>query len=219
MPLTTDGILILAGQTIGYTEREVYVSWDIAPDLLTHRFFYNEEGFYRKSTYRYGTHEHIAYYYITRWIHVEYTPTPITERNVYVHYALCGIDSRTCYYYTDTRDRIVFAEGLYTNTPLLLRYPKYYNWAYIPQVLNPEFRVWSYYDIIESDITLKVVSDNATIYVNSGTDPDKFTVIKETNNIYKIKVNVDHVFDPNETVTCYLSLYDVKDNYLKDGMW
>lgn len=220
MSYTSDGIIIVGGQTIGFTERQVYVYWDIAPDLRSNRFGFCENPYYVRSTARYIDHVHIQYLYITRWVHVEYDPIPTADRWVYVHYARCEHSERTIYWYPDTKERYVFAEGLLTNTPLLLKYPKYFNWNYIPQVLNPEFRIWSHYPIQEDDITLKITTDQGTIiYINSGTHPDKVEIVPDGEKIYKITFHVDHVFDPGEVVSCFLSLYDVKNNYLKDGMW
>jgi len=215
-----NGVVIIGGRTIGYTERNVHVYWDIAPDLITERTFHTPMPYYLIPNSRYVTHEHIQHVYITRWCHVEYDPQPISERHIFMHYALCAHSERKIYYYPDTRERWVFSECLLQNTPLLLKYPKYYNWNYIPQILNPEFILWSFYHIDESDIALQLMGSTGTnIYLNSGTAPDKFDIIQIAPDQFKITVHVDHVFEPNETVTCYLTAYDIKGNYLKPGMW
>lgn len=218
--LTRDGVTTVGSQTIGYTEREVYLYWDVAPDLRSERFCFLPEAYYVVESVRYTTQNYIEHIYTTRWMSVTYKPTPITERNIFVLYAVCTTSERTVYYYPDTGYRFAYAESIYTQTPLLLKYPKYYNWDYVPQSITPEFEIWSYYPLREDDITLKIVTNQGkTVYINSGDTTAQVDIIKETDKVYKIKFKVDEVFDPGEQITCYLSAYDIKGNYLKDGMW
>jgi len=220
MPLTRDGVTTVGSQTIGYTERQIYVDWDIAPDLRVSRQLFTPEGYYRIPNTRYAGCNYIQHVYCTRWTLLNYERQPITERKLFVYYALCQTSERKVYYYPDTAYRYIYAESLYTETPLLLKYPKYYNWNYIPQVIHPQFTVWSYYDLKTDDITLKVMTDKGTVlYMNSGKEPDKVKIEKKSDTIYEITFHLDHVFDPGEKVTCYVSMYDVKGNYLKDGLW
>jgi len=218
VPLTRDGVTTVGSQTIGYTERQIYVDWDISPDLRSSRQFYSPEAFYRVPNGRYVTQNYIEHVYDTRWVHLEYQPTPITERDIFVYYADCNISERSIYYYPDTGYRQLFVESLYTNTPLLLKYPKYYNWDYVPQVIKPEFTLWSYYPLVEDDIILKVMTDSGKelyVYAKDG----NVTIEKKSDTIYKITFDLDEVFDPGEQITCYISVYDIKGNYLKDGLW
>ena len=215
-----NGIIIIGDQTIGYSERDTYIYWDVSSDMSSDRSCAIAVPYYQLINSRYVATEHIQHIYATRWVHIEYTPEPISERYIFMHYAACMHSERTVYYYPDTRERLMFVEGLLTATPLLMKYPKYYNWNYVPQILNPQFTIWSHYDLEETDVTLKIISSGgATIYLNSGTSPDAFSIEKTNDTTYVITVAVDHVFEPTETVTCYLTAYDVKDNYLKPGMW
>ena len=215
-----DGIIIVGSQTIGFTERRVYVYWDIPPDLLSDRHSYMENPYRLFINTRYAGCNYIQHIYITRWVHVEYEPTPITEREVYLEYSLCQISERHIYFYPDSRERMVFAEGLFTQTPLLLKYPKYYNWNYIPQIISPEFIIWSFYPLDEDNITLVISTDQGThLRYNSGTNPDSFRIEKITEEQYKVTVFIDHEFNNSEVVTCYLTAFDTKGNHLKDGMW
>ncbi len=218
--MADNGIIIIGDQTIGYSERDVYVYWDLSADFTNERSCVLSEPYYQVVNSRYVITDHIQYVYTTRWTGLEYDPIPITERYVFMHYAKCEHSERTVYYYPDTRERLMFVEGLLTNTPLLLKYPRYFNWNYVPQILNPEFTLWSHYALEEGDITLKLMSSSGTtILLNSGSTPDLFTITKITDTQYNVVVSVDHTFDPGDTITCYLTAYDVKDNYLKPGMW
>lgn len=218
--MADNGIIIIGGQVTGYSERNVTVLWDIAPDLISERHILIETPYFELFTSRYVTHQHIQYVYCTRWMICKVEEIPLTERKIFVHYALCTKSERTIYYYPDTRERLMFTEGLYTQTPLLLKYPKYFNWSYIPQVINPEFKIWSYYDLNELDITVKITSVAGFIlYMNSGVHKDKFIISKDNEYIYTITVIIDHVFDPSDTVSCHVTAFDIKQNYLKPGMW
>ena len=219
MTFISDGIAVVGGVTKGYTQRQIVIEWDVAPDTITERQIYTN-GFYRFITSRYFTTKDILYLYNTRWTGLCYDPQPITERFIFVHYIKRVFSDRTIYWYPDTKERMVFVESLYTATPLLLKYPKYMNWNYIPQVITPEFRIWSYYPLDEDSIVLRITTDlGKLIILKSSVDKDKFNIQYEGNHVYKIRVTVDEVFEPGEKVTCYLSLYDIKENYLKEGMW
>jgi len=225
MPQT--GVLILGDQIIGYTERWMYCYWDIDPEILSERNCSTVEPYYSYFSSRYASHEHIQYTYNTRWFYMEYEEIPVTDRWVYMYYSLTKYTERMFYFYPDTAERLCFYESLLTSTPLLLKYPKYYDWTYIPQVINPEFKVWSYYPINETDITLHIMSDGAgitedeqNIFLNSGVNPTKFKIEQEGNTeVYKIIVNVDAVFKNSEKIDLYFSLHDIKGNHLKPGLW
>jgi len=215
-----NGIIIIGDQTIGYSERSTYVYWDIAADAQSDRKILIKEPYYLVANGRHTTLNYVQSIYATRWTLLTYQPTPISERNIYLHYASCVRSERYTYYYPETGNRLVFVEGLMTNTPLLMKYPKYFNWNYVPQVLNPEFVLWSYYALEENDITIKLVSSGGSIILcNSGNETSKFTISNIADKQYKITVNIDHTFNTNETVTCYITAYDIKGNYLKPGMW
>ena len=218
--MADNGIIIIGNLTTGYTERETYVYWDVAPNTLDERTMALAEPYYLEWTAVYSAINYILTIYTTRWTCMDYTPTPMSEITTYLCYSELAWDERTCYFYLDTRDRWAFVEGLFTNTPLLMKYPKYYNWSYVPQVLNPQFILWSYYPLATNDITVKLMSvAGASVIVNSGTDASKFTLTPIGNNLYQIDVNVEHTFNTGDQVTCYITAYDTKGNYLKPGMW
>lgn len=220
MATVQDGLIVVGDQTTGYTERQIYVQWDITSDLISERNVTLLKPFYLVSSTRNVTFVRVQYLYMTRWVHVEYEPIPVTERQIYVEYSLCQSSERTIYYYPDTRERLVFVEGLLTATPLVLKYPKYYNWTYVPQILTPEFIIWAYYPLNENDITFKVVGSSGTsIALNSGVHSSKFKIEKIADLQYKITILIDHTFENGETVNCYLTAYDVKGNELKQGLW
>ena len=218
--MSDNGIIVVGGQTTGYTERSIYVYWDISPDLSSERQCGIVTPYYVVSSTRYIAHQHIQYAYCNRWVAMEYTKIPVSDRKIFVHYAKCMHSERTMCYNPDTCERMIYVEALLTTTPLLIKYPKYFNWNYVPQIINPEFMIWSHYDLDIDNITLKITSTNGVlISLNSGANPDKFSIKKFSNNQYKLIFYVDHVFDPGDTVTCYVMAYDIKGNYLKPGMW
>lgn len=218
--MADNGVIVVGGGTIGYSERNIYVYWDISADLSSDRSFLIETPYYVVANSRYIAHQHIQYIYNTRWMHIEYEPIPVTDRTIYVHYSKCFTSERSLYYHPDTHERMIYVEGLMTNTPLLMKYPKYFNWSYVPQVVNPEFIIWSFYDLDYSNVVLKLTSTNGVLLtLNSGTAPEKFDIQELSNNQYKITIFVDYVFDANDIITCYITAYDIKGNYLKQGMW
>ena len=218
--MADNGIIIIGDQTLGFSERETYVYWDISTDIQSERSILLLEPYYCISNGRHTTLNYVYSAYATRWTYLEYEPQPISERYIYLHYSTCTKSDRYIYYYPETRNRLVFVEGLFTNTPLLMKYPKYYNWNYIPQTINPEFIVWSFYDIEKNDVTIKLISNTGdTVSINSGITPQKFNIEKIADKQYKITAFIDYTFDPGVQVTCYISMYDVKGNNLKPGMW
>lgn len=218
--MSDNGIVVIGGQTIGYTERNVYVYWDVSPDMSTERQFSIETPYYTINTARHVFYEDIQHIYTTRWVSMHYTPLPVSDRQMFVYYSQCMKSERFVYYHPDTAERLIYVESLLTTTPLLMKYPKYFNWNYVPQIVNPEFIVWAHYPLDLSNITLKITSTNGVLLsLNSGTNPDKFSIASIGNNQYKITFYVDYVFDPGDVVTCYVMAYDIKGNYLKPGMW
>lgn len=218
--MASEGVLVVGDSIQGYTERNGYLYWDISPDLRDERKAFLEEPFYRVTTWRYGATRAIAHIYTTRWAQIKRAYQPISERKVYLSYKELHYSIRTAYVYQDTRERLGYTEALFTQTPLVLKYPKYYNWHYIPQILNPKFRIWSFYDLDLDSITLKITTDKGKlILLNSGKDKDKFKVEKIADKIYEVTIYVDQIFDEGEKVNLYLSCYDEKGNLLKDGFW
>jgi hypothetical protein len=218
--MADNGIIIIGNQTIGYTERQTYIYWDISPDMSDERNVYIKPPYYLVNNNRYAGLNYVLSIYTTRWTGMEYEPVPMSERTIFLYYSQCIRSERTTYYYPETGNRLVFVEGLLTNTPLLMKYPKYFNWNYVPQILNPEFILWSFYPLSTSDITVKLMSTTGiSVSVNSGVEPDKFTITTLSNNQYKIVANVDQTFPAGDHVSCYITAYDSKGNYLKPGMW
>jgi hypothetical protein len=253
--MANDGVIVVSDQTIGYTERLVHIQWDITPDSMTEREITLLKPYYSLNSTRNVAFVRIQYIYVTRWVAVSYTPIPISERSVFVHYSSRTMSERYVYYYPDTRERLAFFEGLFTNTPLLLKYPKYLNWNYVPQVLVPEFIIWSYYPLDLDNIVIKLVGSSGTILtLNSGVHQDKFVIARangtpirppapegpptlpndpfaddvnklaidpsvSTDKQYKVTVYVDHTFENDEVVNCYLTAYDVKGQALLPGLW
>jgi len=256
--MANDGIVVVSDQTIGYTERLIHVQWDITPDLMTERELTLLKPYYSLYSARSINFARIQYLYMTRWIFLNYTPIPITERNIYVYYSLKTMSERYIYYYPDTRERLCYVESIFTNTPLLLKYPKYFNWTYIPQILTPEFIIWSYYPLDMDNVTIKIVGSSGTIInLNSGAHKEKFKITRpngapiletpstqipqlpqpdpfgadinkllmplagqsETDKQYKITVYVDHTFESNETINCYITAFDMKGQPLLPGLW
>ena len=218
--MASEGIVTVGNQVVGYSERNCYCYWDINPDLTSNRDTVIEEPFYRLENYRYCIYNEIDHIYMTRWAYLVRAYAPITERHIKFNFKKVWYSNRIIYYYLDTRERLAFTEGLLTQTPLILKYPKYYNWNYIPQVINPEFYVWSYYKLDESSIILKVVSSSSTsITINSGLNPDKFKIEKVSKYMYKVRCYIEHIFEQGDQVSIYVSLNDEKGNYLKPGLW
>jgi len=218
--MADDGIIIIGNQTIGYTERQTYIYWDITPNMVDERHMFIASPYYLVSNSRYTAQNYLLTIYSTRWTGLDYTPIPMSEVTIFLHYSQCVWSERSVSYHPETGNRMMFVEGLMTNTPLLMKYPKYYNWSYVPQIVNPQFILWSFYPLATNDITVKLTSDTgASVSVNSGTDPDKFSIVPLSNKQYQITANVDHTFATGDHVTCYLTCYDTKGNYLKPGMW
>lgn len=214
------GVLVIGDQIIGYSERYIYVNWDIAPDVCVEVQAVLEMPYLGVSSVRYVYHEHVKYSYSNKWCSILYTPIPVSDRYIYLKYALHSNSERYAYYDIDTSIRYCFCESLLTQTPLLLKYPKYINWEFIPQIINPEFKIWSHYELDEDNISLHLTSDNGVnIFLNSGVNKSIFNIVKNSDKVYTITCYVDHVFSNDETITCYLTLFDKKGNHLKDGMW
>lgn len=233
------GVIVVGDQTIGFTERLTHLEWDIPADVITEITCTVEDPFYLFYSTRYFLYNYILTVYNTRWFTFEVSDEPFSEVPVMLEPMQREVSERRIYYYPDTSERIILVESLYTVTPLLLKYPKYFNWNYIPQIINPEFIIWSYYPLQENDITLKIIGDTGVVlYYNSGTSPDSFIIEKTMEQVnsnvyvpprftppestvarYKITVIVDHTFENGEVVDCYLTIFDVMGNHLKDGMW
>ena len=88
-------------------------------------------------------------------------------------------------------------ESFVRATPVILKYPKYHNWEYIPRKITPEFDVWSYYELDENSINLTIntlrTSDGDVIL------PDIFEVldfidISLTDNLQGLTVYNDVVY-------------------------
>ena len=217
---TETGVIVIGDHSLGFTERLTCLRWDIPADVTTERSYYIEDPFYLFYSTRYCVYNYIQTSYITRWNTYGLEEKPISEISVMLDYCQVLSTERSCYFYPDTSERCIFVESLLTNTPLLLKYPKYFNWNYIPQVLNPEFVLWSFYPLEEEDITIKLVGSSGIIkIVNSGNSPESVTIEKVSEHQYKITAMVDHVFENGEIVNCYLTIFDIQGNHLKDGMW
>ena len=214
------GVLIIGDQIIGYSERYIYNCWDVPTDIKSNRYCAIVKPYLNVYGARYAYHNHVRYMYSGRYASINYTPIPCSDRYVFVNYLIAGKSDRYAYFYEDTGWRYCFYDCLLTQTPLLLKNPKYTNWEYIPQIINPEFKIWSHYELNENDISLHITSDNdANIFLNSGINKSSFSIVKESEKIYNITVYVNHVFDNDETINCHLTLFDKKGNYLKDGLW
>jgi len=238
---TETGVIVVGDQTIGYTERLTCLRWDIPADVVTERSAYTEDPFYLFYTTRYSTQNYILTTYSTRWTSYVVEQQTYSEKYIILDYAKREVTERHYYYYPDSANRFLFVQGLLTNTPLLLKYPKYFNWNYIPQIVNPRFDIWSFYPLEKNDLTLKIVGSSGTIlYYNYGISQDSFLIEEFPQSPpppppvgsilppgpldpppcrYRITVYVNHVFENEETINCYLTVFDSKGNYLKDGMW
>jgi len=228
--MPNSGVYTVGDKVIGYTERKVVFKSDISPDLRTERKIVLEQPYIVKLTWRYITYNHIAHYLSVRHLLIQRPEKPyFSERKIFLKWKLSFQSTRKIVVQTDIWTRKCFVESLYTNTPLLLKYPKYYNWEYVPQVLNLEFHIWSFYKLEENDITLYIVSKNnpnrKPIILNSGKDKSKFKIeiIKTYPNnkgfLYKIQIFPDVIFNIGEELEISLVCYDVKGNYLKQGLW
>lgn len=214
------GVLIIGDNIIGYAERYVYCSWDVPADILSQRTCGQLTPYLNVYSARYVFHEHIKHIYSERNVSIKYTPIPVTDRYAYADYVLNSVTTRYCYFYPDTGFRYCFYESLLKQTPLLLKVPKYTDWEYIPQIIHPEFKVWSHYDLDEDNISLHITSDNdVNIFLNSGINKSSFKIVKNSDKIYTITCYINHTFDNGEVIDCHLSMFDKKGNYLKDGLW
>lgn len=218
------GILVLGDQILGYSEVYFYCYWDISPDLSTERKCSIVNPFLRFYSAREVMHEHVQYLYTTRWMWIQYLPIPVSDRLVYQFYKQTEYSEISCYVLENTQEVKCTYESLLTQTPLVLKYPKYYNWEFIPQILNPEFQIWSHYDINPREVYLHITSDKGkNIFISSSISPEKVSITKSSpdpnNRIFKVSFVCDTIFDNGEVVTCHLSLFDVKGNHLKPGIW
>jgi len=217
---TQTGVIVVGDLSLGFTERLTTLRWDIPADVVTERTCYIADPFYMFYSTRYCDYNYLQTSYITRWITYGLEIGYVSEITIMLDYCKTIFDDRVCIFYPDTSERMIFVESLLTNTPLLLKYPKYFNWNYIPQVLNPEFVLWSFYPLETEDITLKLVGSNGGMsIVNSGINPESVLIEHISERQYKITVMIAHVWDHGEIVNCHLSVFDVMGNHLKDGMW
>jgi hypothetical protein len=218
--MANSGVINLQEYIIAYEERNVYIYFDVPADAKTERSIITVEPFIREITTRYVYQEWIAYLYVNRWVTQNYVPIIVSDKYIYQKSYLRQFSDRYITYYQDTGYRYVFCEGLITQTPLLLKYPKYYDWTYVPPVISPTFQIWSFYPIDNSNITIFITTDkNRNFYIHSGNNFNAFKIKQLSDKIYEITVSVDAVFDYGEKITCQLSLYDIKGNYLKPGIW
>jgi len=222
------GFSILGDHILGWSDLEVLVYSDIPVDLLTERTCSTPAPFIQFVSFRYTSLNYIQTFFHGRFVSGVYKLPEATDRKIYVHYRDLRISDRYCSFLPETNEIRAFFEGLLTTTPLTLKYPKYYNWNYIPRQINPKFNIWSFYDLDLDSVTIHITTNNSgnpslnkDIFLNSGLDSDKFEIIQhETNKkLWEITVFVDEVFENGEEVITYVSMNDVKGNHLKDGLW
>jgi hypothetical protein len=229
MTTTSSGVYTVGDKIIAYTERQFIVKYDVSPDLRSERQFNLEQPYTVYTSWRYFSFNYILHLLSQRQFVIVRSEKPyFEERNFFIQWCHLDYTDRKFFVQLDIWKRNFIVESLFTNTPLLLKYPKYYNWDYVPQILNLEFNVYSFYDLEEDDITVYINSltnPEHSIILNSGLDKDKFEikVISEYPNnkgkIYQIKVYVPIVFDVGEEIQISLVCYDKKGNYLKKGLW
>ena len=78
------GVLVIGDQIIGYSERYIYVNWDIAPDVCVEVQAVLEMPYLGVSSVRYVYHEHVKYSYSNKWCSILYTPIPVSDRYIYL---------------------------------------------------------------------------------------------------------------------------------------
>jgi len=214
------GIITIGNFILGFDARTCYVEFDIAPELKSERHIHTS-AFERYTSWKYCVYEYILYTFTTRYIHFLEEGSPYSEKYSYVHWAVKRYDERYAYYEFIHNEVKCFCEGLFTHTPLLLKNFKYNNWQYIPNVITPEFYIWSFYelDINSVEIMIHNKTTNEYIVYTYNTDKDKFEIEKLTDYVWKIKLSVDVFFENGTEIDIYISVYDVHGNALKEGLW
>jgi len=215
------GLLVFGSVILGFDSRTCFVAFDVAPETKSERFIYVAPAYITYTTWRYAKYNYVLKIFTTRYTYIEYKGFPYDERKIKVLYGIKYIDERHCYYYFLHNEVKCYCEGLFTNTPLLLKNYKYNNWERIPNVITPEFYIWSFYPLDENSIELLIHNKTKDEYIllSSSTDKDKFKIEKVSNYVYKITVFVNEFFENGTVLDLYLSVYDIHGNYIKDGIW
>ena len=230
MTTTSSGVYTVGDKVIAYSERQFTIKYDISPDLRTERQFTLESPYVVYTSWRYFTQNYVLKALAERKFFIQRSEKPyFGERNFFIQWCHKTYSQRTFFVQKNIWIRNFVVNSLYTNTPLLLKYPKYYNWDYVPNVLTLEFKVYSFYPLSEDDITVYITSrtnpEEHNLVLNSAIDRDKFEIkilSQYPNNrgfIYSIKVYVPVVFDYGEELEIGFSCFDIHGNELKKGLW
>lgn len=219
------GFINFGSYTLGYREITCYFYQDIAPELQRNQRCYLSGAFIRNDRFWYGSFNSLLSSFISFYIYHIHIGPPYTHFNIFIHYAEKRKTEWKCSFNIDTSTFMCYTESVFTNTPLLLKYPKYYNWYRIPQVLTPRFTIWSYYDLdlTSIDVFIKYTKSNKTILkiLNSAVNKDKVIIKRRQENaqIYEIEAYFDDIIPENTEVEIGITCQDIKGNWLKDGLW
>lgn len=219
------GFIDFGSYILGYRETYCYFYTDVSPDLQRNQTCYFGGAFLRYDRFYYGSFDSILSRAIGYYIYHEHLGPPYIHYRIFVHYADKRKSDWNCYYLIDTTTYYCYTESLFTNTPLVLKYPKYYNWYRIPQILTPKFTIWSFYDLdlTSIDIYIKYERNNRTIMkiLNSALNRDKINIRRNNGNpnIYEIEAYFDDIIPENTEVEIGIACQDIKGNWLKDGLW
>jgi len=218
--MANTGIITLGNYILGFDSRYCVFKYDVQPELK-YEIKCITSGFLRFNTWRYIHYNYIIKVFTTRYVHIVEEKKPYSEKKIYMLYGIRYKDERYCYYYYLQNEVKCYFESLFTQTPLLLKNYKYNHWERIPNLISPEFYIWSYYPIDEKSIEIFIhdkTNDRLIVY-SYITDKDKFKIEKIKEKIYKVSLEVDVFFENGTELDIYISLYDIKGNYLKDGLW
>lgn len=220
------GFLDFGSYLLGWRETNCYAYFDVPSDLQRNIDIFVPQPFIRKETWLYCSYDYVLNTFFSVYTFAPHQGNPYRHINVFYNYALKLKNDINCFYYINTQDILCFVESAFTNTPLVLKYPKYYGWERVPQILSPRFTIWSYYEIDISSINVYIRYQNAeNQYVLSILNPmvhkDKVIVKRDVGNdkIYIIEAYFPDVIPPNRKVEIGISLQDVKGNQLKQGFW
>lgn len=220
MSLHQNEVIAFQDKITGIDERYAGLSVYINPDLVSERNAFVPAGFVSYFNARLIQLRWYFHTFTTRYIGMDYLPIPVSDKRIFMLYAQRHCDDRYCYTELDTSWKYCFCEGKVVNTPLLMKYPKYTDVDYLPLVITPNFKVWSYYELDLNSLTvlIKDTTNNQEYLFNYANNKDKFRIIQhKTNNgfIYDITLYPDLVFMPNSKIEIYIDVLDIWGNRIK----
>jgi hypothetical protein len=228
MGLKQNSIVVYSDHIEGIDERYSGLKVYINPDLTSERNCYTPKGYLERYTAKICQSSWKFHTFTTRYCGQKYNPIPVSDKKIFMLYAQRECSDRYCYTILDTSWKYCYTEGKVTNTPLIMKYPKYYNLPELPLAIYVDFKVYSFYklDLDTLYVLIKDKTNNKTWLFHYPKDKDKFKVeIKklpipsrlegkvlhkdERNFEYHIILYPNITLEPSSEIDIYVSVYDI----------